>query len=157
MTFFVDQLVELAVRALSPGINDPGTARLCIDRLEQALCHLAGRHMPSAERYDQDGDVRVIASPLTFSEVVASAFEEIARYGRTSVSVTCRLLEAVRNVGTCVTHEGDRSALLRQAAVIAAGARDERLSDHDRELITQCHRAVVDVLHAGPGDRLAAS
>ena len=157
VTFFVDQLVELAVRALSPGINDPGTARLCIDRLEQALCHLAGRHMPSAERYDQDGDVRVIASLLTFPEVVASAFEEIARYGRTSVSVTCRLLEAVRSVGSCVTHRADRSALLRQAGVIAAGARDERLSDDDRELIMQCHRAVVDVLRAGPGDRLAAS
>ena len=157
VTFFVDQLVELAVRALSPGINDPGTARLCIDRLEQALCHLAGRHIPSAERYDEDGDVRVIACPLTFPDVVASAFEEIARYGRTSVSVTCRLLEAVRNVGSCVTHHEDRSALLRQAAVIAAGARDERLSDNDRELITQCHRAVLGALHAVPGDQLAAS
>lgn len=157
VTFFVDQLVELAVRALSPGINDPGTARLCIDRLEQALCHLAGRHMPSAERYDEHGVVRVMASPLTFPEVVASAFEEIARYGRTSVSVTCRLLEAVRNVGSCVAHQADRSALLRQAAVIAAGARDERLSDDDREVITQCHRAVLGALHAGPGDQLAAS
>ena len=157
VTFFVDQLVELAVRALSPGINDPGTARLCIDRLEQALCHLAGRHIPSAERYDDDGDVRVIACPLTFPDVVASAFEEIARYSRTSVSVTCRLLEAVRSVGTCVKRQADRSALLRQAAVIAAGAPDERLSDHDRELIAQCHRAVLDVLHAGPGNQLAAS
>jgi uncharacterized membrane protein len=157
VTFFVDQLVELAVRALSPGINDPGTARLCIDRLEQALCHLAGRHMPSAERYDEDGNLRVIASPLTFPDAVASAFEEIARYGRTSASVTCRLLEAVRSVGTCITHQADRNALLRQAAVIADGARDERLSDDDRELITQCHRAVLGALHAGPGDRLAAS
>jgi uncharacterized membrane protein len=157
VTFFVDQLVELAVRALSPGINDPGTARLCIDRLEQALCHLAGRHMPSAERYDEDGHVRVIASPLSFRDVVASAFEEIARYGRTSVSVTCRLLEAVRNVGSCVTRHPDRSALLSQAAAIAAGARDARLSDDDRELITRCHGAVLGALHAGPGDQRAAS
>ena len=157
VTFFVDQLVELAVRALSPGINDPGTARLCIDRLEQALCHLAGRHMPSAERYDEDGNVRVIACPLTFPDVVASAFDEIARYGRTSVSVTCRLLEAIGNVGSCVKHQAHRSALLRHAADIAAGARDERLSDHDRELISRRHAAAVDALHAGPGDQLAAS
>ena len=154
VTFFVDQLVELAVRALSPGINDPGTARLCIDRLEQALCHLAGRHIPSADRYDAEGRVRVVAWPLTFPDVVASAFDEIARYGRTSVSVTCRLLEAVRSVGTCVKREADRSALLRQAAVIAAGGRDGRLSDNDRELIAQCHRAALDVLHAKPGDQL---
>ena len=153
VTFFVDQLVELAVRALSPGINDPGTARLCIDRLEQALCHLAGRHIPSAERYDDDGRVRVFACPLTFPDVVGSAFDEIARYGRSSVSVTCRLLEAVRNVGTCVTREADRSALLREAAVIAAGVRDVPLGDRDRELIAHSHRAVLDLLHAPPGDR----
>jgi uncharacterized membrane protein len=113
--------------------------------------------MPPAERFDEDGDHRVIACPLTFREVVASACEEMSRYGRTSVSVTSRLLEAVQNVGSCVTHPAHRSALLRQAAVIAAGARDERLSDDDRELITQCHRAVLGALHAGPGYQLGAS
>jgi uncharacterized membrane protein len=53
--FYINQLVELAVRALSPGINDPATARSCIDRLEEALCDLAGRRFPSAARYDADG------------------------------------------------------------------------------------------------------
>ena len=143
VTFFIEQLVELAVRALSPGINDPGTARLCIDRLEQALCHLGGRHMPSAERYDRDGRVRVVACPLTFPDVVESAFDEIARYGRSSVSVTCRLLEAVGNVGSCVKREADRSALLREATVVAEGVRDAPLSGSDRELIAQCHRAAL--------------
>ncbi len=157
VAFFIDQLVELAVRALSPGINDPGTARLCIDRLEQALCQLGGRRIPSAERYDDDGRVRVLACPLTFPDLVESAFDEIARYGRSSVSVTCRLLEAVRNVGSCVKREADRSALLREATVIDAGVRHVRLSDSDRELIAQCHRAALDVLHAPPGDRLTAS
>jgi uncharacterized membrane protein len=157
VTFYIDQQVELAVRALSPGPNDPGTARLCIDRLEQALCHLGGRQIQSAERYDDAGRLRVLARPLTFPDVVESAFDEIARYGRSSVSVTCRLLEAVRNVGSCVKREAHRSALLREATVLAAGVRDVPLSDRDRELIAQCHRAVLGVLHAGPGDQLAAS
>lgn len=73
VTFFINQLVELAVRALSPGINDPGTAQLCIDRLEQALCHLAGRQMPSPVRHDEDGRVRVRARPVTFAQLVESA------------------------------------------------------------------------------------
>jgi len=154
VTFFIDQLVELAVRALSPGINDPATARLCIDRLEQALCHLSGREIPSAERYDDDGRVRVLACPVTFREVVESAFDEIARYGRSSVSVTCRLLEAVGNVGSCVKRETDRRALLREAAVVGAGVREVPLSDSDRELIAQCLRAALEVLHAPPGDQL---
>jgi uncharacterized membrane protein len=155
LTFFVDQLVELAVRALSPGINDPGTARLCIDRLEQALCHLAARRIPSAERYDDTGRVRVFAYPLTFADIVESAFTEIARYGRSSVSVTCRLLEAVRNVGTCVERERDRRALLHHATVIASGIRRTQMSDSDRELIERCHRAALIALHPRPGDAVA--
>lgn len=156
VTFFMDQLVELAVRALSPGINDPGTARLCIDRLEQALCHLAGRQIPSAGRFDEDGRLRVLASPLTFPEVVRRAFDEIARYGRSSVSVTCRLLDAVGAIGSCVTREPDRSALHHQAAVVAAGVREVPLSDHDRELIAGCYRAALTALHAPPRDELTA-
>ena len=157
VTFFIDQLVELAVRALSPGINDPGTARLCIDRLEQALCQLSGREIPSAERCDDEGRVRLLAYPVTFRDVVECAFDEIARYGRTSASITCRLLEAVRNVGSCVKREGHRSALLHEATVVAAGVRDVSLSDTDRELVAQCHRAALDVLHSPPRDSFAAS
>ena len=148
VTFFIDQLVELAVRALSPGINDPATARMCIDRLEHALCQLSGREMPSAERYDEDGRVRVHARSLTFPDVVKSAFDEIARYGRSSVSVTCRLLEAVLNVGSCAKSAAHRSALVREATGIAAGVRDVPLSDGDRELIAQYQRAVLDGLRA---------
>jgi uncharacterized membrane protein len=146
VTFFIDQLVELAVRALSPGTNDPGTARLCIDRLEHALCHLGGRRMPSPARQDDDGRVRVFACPLTFASIVESAFGEIARYGRSSVSVTCRLLEAVGSVGSCVQREADREALLRQAAAIAAEVRESPFSEGDRERVARCHRATLTAL-----------
>jgi uncharacterized membrane protein len=94
---------------------------------------------------------------VAFPEVVEGAFDEIARYGRSSVSVTCRLLEAVRNIGGCVARQEDRSALLREATVIAAGVREAFLSDTDRELIAQSHRAALQVLHAGPGDRLTST
>ncbi len=106
---------------------------------------------------DDDGRVRVLASPLTFPDVVESAFAEIARYGWSSVSVTCRVLEAVRNISACVRCEADRSALLREATVVAAGVCDVSLSDYDRRLIAQCHRAALDVLHAPQADQLAAS
>jgi uncharacterized membrane protein len=146
VTFFIDQLVELAVRALSPGINDPATARLCIDRLEQALCDVAGRALPSAARYDDDGRLRVLAYPTAFPDLVETAFHEIARYGRSSVSVTCRLLEAVGNVGSCVKRDDHRRALLRTATMIAAGNGDRSLSDSDRELIAERHRAALAAL-----------
>ncbi len=49
----IGPLVEVAVRALSPGINDPFTAMTCIDWLGDALIRLAGREIPSAWRYDE--------------------------------------------------------------------------------------------------------
>lgn len=157
VTFFMDQLVELAVRALSPGINDPGTAQLCIDRLEQALCQLGGRRIPSPARRDEDGHVRVFACPLTFARFVESAFNEIARYGRSSVSVTVRLLEAVRSVGSCVQREADRQALLRQAAAIFGHVRESAVSDEDRERIARCHRATLTALHEPREDQIGPS
>lgn len=132
--FFVNQLVELAVRALSPGINDPATARSCIDRLEQSLCDLASRRFPPAARYDAGHTLRVITSPVTFGTLVESAFAEIGRYGASSVSVTCRLLEAVRTIAGCVRRDGDRRPLAEQAAAIAdrSGRADMSVSDRRR-------------------------
>jgi uncharacterized membrane protein len=153
VAFFIDQLVELAVRALSPGINDPGTARLCIDRLEQALCIVAGRHLPTAERCDDDGRVRVFACPLTFAILVERAFDEIARYGRSSAVVTCRLLEALRSVASCVQRQADRPALLRQATAIAGELQEAAFSEGDRERVARCHRATLAALQVPTGDQ----
>ena len=145
--FFVNQLVELAVRALSPGINDPATARTCIDRLEQALCHLAGRRMPSAYRHDDHGTLRVVASAVTFAGMLDLAFTEIARYGRSSVSVSCRLLEALRDLAPCVTDEEDRLALVRQAIFVGDRSADSFDNEMDRAELAGCYRAALSALH----------
>jgi uncharacterized membrane protein len=157
VTFFINQLVELAVRALSPGINDPETARSCIDRLEQALCHLAGRQIPSAKRYDENGCLRVVACPVTFVGILDGALEEIARYGRSSVSVTCRLLEAVRSIASCVQREADRLALVRHATVIAGRTREAAFEDADRDQVADCYRAALAALRVPPGEQGAPS
>lgn len=145
--FFVGQLVELAVRALSPGINDPGTARLCIDRLEQALAHLATRRIPSAARRDSRGRIRVYAPPASFPEIATTALEEIARHARASVLVTCRLLDAAGRLAASARREPDREALRRAAEAIASGLKFADVSDRDRHLIERAHRAAVVALH----------
>ena len=139
--FFINQLVELAVRALSPGINDPATARSCIDRLEEALCDLASRRFPSAVRSDPDHTVRVIACPVTFALLVESAFAEISRHGQSSVTVTCRLLEAVGHVSACVRRDGDRRPLSEQADAIAERSRRVEMAACDRARIEEWYAA----------------
>lgn len=119
--FSVDQLVEVAVRALSPGINDPFTAITCIDRLGSALARLARGSMPSPWRHDEQGKLRVVASPLTFTEITDAAFNQIRQHGRTSVAVTVRLLETIAIVAEVAHRMEDLSALLRHADMIARG------------------------------------
>ena len=66
--FSVDQLVEIALRALSPGVNDPFTAITCVDRLGSVLCRLARREPPSPFRRDERGKLRLVASSTSFAE-----------------------------------------------------------------------------------------
>jgi uncharacterized membrane protein len=144
--FFIAQLVELAVRALSPGINDPGTARMCLDRLGQMLCLMATRDMPAAARYGDDGRLRVMTSPLTFDDMAAAAFNEIRRYGRSSVSVTSHLLDVIRGVAGCVTREPDRRALLQHADGIMVDSQKAAFGEADRALVQASYVAAQAAL-----------
>jgi uncharacterized membrane protein len=144
--FFISQLVELGVRALSPGINDPATVRSCIDRLEHALCELASRRFPSPRRYDADRTVRVTVQPVTFAVLVDSAFLEIGRYGAASVSVTCRLLEALGVIAGCVRREELRRPVLEQAMAVVERSRFLNLSSDDRARVEAGYQAVLGAL-----------
>jgi len=120
--FAVNQLVEVAVRALSPGINDPFTAMTCVDRLGAALCRLAGRKIPSPNRRDKEGRVRVIAYPFTFANVADTALRQIRQYGRESTAVLVRMLETIAVVIPHVRNEEDLAVLCRHALLIEQAA-----------------------------------
>lgn len=151
--FFIGQLVELAVRALSPGVNDPGTARTCVDRLEEALCLIAGRRLPDERRHDTGGALRLVVPAVTFASIADSAFDEIRRYGRSSVSVRARLLDAVASIGACVRREEDRQALVGHATLIADSPTDVPFDAADRAMLDARYRAARAVLDAAPGVR----
>jgi uncharacterized membrane protein len=139
--FAVDQLVEVAVRALSPGVNDPFTAMTCVDRLGEALCQSAERTLPSPSRYDADGRLRVVVHPTTFTGVTDAAFNQIRQYGRGSAAVTIRLLEAIAGVAARASGEEDRAALLQQARMIKRGSVDLRLIRQGEERTVQVNVA----------------
>ena len=151
LEFSVEQLVEVAVRALSPGINDPFTAINCIDRIAAALCLLAQRSFPSVFRYDEQRNLRVIARSIDFSGIVNAAFDPIRQYGRSSAQVTIRLLEAIAMVATCARREEDRKALLDQALMIERGSQDGLFEERDRADVSQRFSAVIQALQNGGG------
>ncbi len=144
--FCVQQLVEVAVRALSPGINDPFTAMGCIDRLGAAYCRVAERDMPSAERLDVDHRVRVIAPVVTFQRMVDPALSAIRQSARANVSVTLRLLDTLATVATCIRRETDARILRRHADLVKEVALDELTTDYDRQAIEKRHARAIEVL-----------
>jgi uncharacterized membrane protein len=123
--FAVQQLVEVALRALSPGVNEPFTAITCIDRLGQGLMKLASRSIPSAIRTDDTGAVRVVSQPRTFVELVEAAFDPIARYAGRNPAIARRLLETLCVLADVAQRGEDRQAIGRLADFVSASAGEE--------------------------------
>lgn len=149
--FAVTQLVEIALRALSPGVNDPFTAITCIDHLASALSRLAIRQKPSPYRHDSQGRLRVIALAATFPEVTGVAFNQIRQQARSNAAVTIRLLETLAVVARFTHRPEDRAALLLHADMIVRGAREGLLETEDLRVAEERYRAAMQ-LCSGPGD-----
>jgi uncharacterized membrane protein len=96
--FSIFQMVEIAARALSPGINDPFTAIACIDNLTAILCYLAQAKFPSKYRYDAEGTLRLIVNAVDFEGILDAAFNQIRQFSGGSPSVIIRLMEALATI-----------------------------------------------------------
>ena len=139
--FCIQQLVEIALRALSPSMNDPFTAISCIDRLGSALHQLGQREFPSAYRKDSEGKLRVIARPVSFNALLDAAFTQIRQSAATNLAVAVRLLETIAAIAPGMPRPEDREALKRQALMIE---RDVRSHPQDERVLA----AMMQRLHA---------
>ncbi|MDK3162063.1 DUF2254 domain-containing protein [Kamptonema cortianum] len=148
--FSINQLVEIALRAISPSVNDPFTAIQCIDQLSIALSDLAERQFPSPYRYDEQDCLRLIAQPIQFAELVKTAFTQIRQYGRSDVAVSIRLLEAIATIITHAHHQSDRQALLRQARMIIRGSQEGTFEQFDRNDLQERYQRVLAALDTLP-------
>ncbi|HYW80663.1 MAG TPA: DUF2254 domain-containing protein [Thermoguttaceae bacterium] len=146
----VNQLVEIAVRALSPGLNDPFTAIACVDYLGSALCRLAQREMPLPYRHDGEDRLRVISPAVTFPAIADAAFDQIRQYGRSSAAVTIRLQETIAMIAKFAHRPEDLAALQRHADMIARGAREALSESEDRRAVEERHQAFGKTERAVP-------
>lgn len=146
--FSLHQLVEIAVRALSPGINDPFTAIACVDRLGSALCRLARRDAPSPLRYDDEGRLRLVAPGSTFAGMVDAAFNQIRQSARSNPAVAIRMLDVIAQIAGHVQHKRDAACLQRHAGMIARGAREAVPEADDRLAVEASFTAADRVLRS---------
>jgi uncharacterized membrane protein len=105
------QLVDVAVRALSPGVNDPTTASQALDHIHDLLRYLCRQEIPCAARLDESGTLRLHLPRPAFRDYVQLSFEEIRIYGASSVQVVRRARGALLDLITLCNSE--RAALLR--------------------------------------------
>jgi uncharacterized membrane protein len=150
--FVIDQLVEVGVRALSPGVNDPFTAIACIDRLGEALVILAGRSIPSPYRLDEEGHLRVVTDLSTTTGIVNACFDLLRQAGRASTAVSFRLLETIAEVARHTQNPAFREALQRQADAIIRGCRDTLPDPDDRQEAEHRYEQVVRTLTTPPAN-----
>jgi len=115
LAFLTDQLAEVAVRALSPGVNDPGTAVACVRRLGHVVATLAQREMPDERVLDDEERLRVLVTPTRFDEIVAGCLDPVRRYGAKDATVAVALLEAVSSALRCARDPERRRVLLEHA------------------------------------------
>ena len=97
-----DELVDIAVRALSPGVNDPFTAINCVDRIHAALVTLRVREIPSPYRLCKNGELRVIAKPVSLNECIEGSLGVIRDYADGNPVVERRIdsaLESFAEIG----------------------------------------------------------
>jgi uncharacterized membrane protein len=127
--YAIHQLVEVAARALSPGINDPYTAISCSDKLGAAIGFLMNRAFPSKYLYDEEKQLRIIRNPLVFEGVVDAAFNQIRQYGRGNASILIHLLDVFLSLAELVQTEEHKN-VIRQHADMVQQAGKESLSEH---------------------------
>lgn len=145
--FGIRQIVDIALKALSPGINDTTTAVTCVDYLTSVLARVSNRRIPSARRYEA-GELRAVAIGPTFESLLAQSFNQIRDSAGGNVAVIERLLESLETLSGMTRSRSRRGALARQAQWLAELAERTIESTHERADISPKLGHVRAVLEA---------
>jgi uncharacterized membrane protein len=145
LLFAIDQLVEIAIRALSPAVNDTFSALTCIDWLGAGVSRVSSQMLPSGVYRDRLGQIRLIEEVVSYPHMVNRAFDKIRQAGRAMPAVAIRQLASLAGIAASTTVPEERGALRRQADMILRASEEAVSEEHDRADI---RRRYVDVLDA---------
>lgn len=131
LAFAVQQLTEMAVRAVSPGTNDPYTAISALDELGTGLSRLASREVPSPDRLDRSGTRRVHAPTTTPVEIITEALDAMRWYASTDPGVMRATLVLVERIAHATRSQEVRARLLTHIKLLENAFRAAGHHDHD--------------------------
>ena len=151
--FALRHLVEVALRALSPGINDPFTAIAVIDRLRGGIARLGSRRMPPGLMYDDAGNLRLIRRVNDYKGVVDAAFNQIRQSAVGKPAVLIHMLETFEALSEHLRTEEQRVVLRHHAGLVRSAQASARNASDDADL-DQAYRRTVAALSLPPSTRL---
>jgi uncharacterized membrane protein len=132
--FGVLQIVDIALKAISPAVNDPTTAISCVDQLSRILIRFASREPPEELLYDPPGIVRAGIGWIHFERLLDAAYEQIRMYSKTDVAVSLRLLRAIGDIAASTPDPEFRQILVERGVRIVAGCAQKLGEEELREL-----------------------
>ena len=130
-------LVDVAIRALSPAINDPATAVQALDQIEDLMRRLGRRELEAGRAYDANGVLRLVFPMPTWEDYLALSFDEIRQYGAASLQVMRRLRSALTGLIESVPTEGRREAVRNYLEHLDLSVGRSIFDDQDREAALQ--------------------
>ncbi|MBT0992962.1 DUF2254 domain-containing protein [Cellulomonas sp. DKR-3] len=148
VAFVVQQLTDMAARALSPGTNDPTTAVNAVDDLAAGLTLLAERPLPSAARFDDEGALRLYAPHPDPVDLVGSVLEAIRWYGAGAPTVVRAAVRLAARVGAAARDPALRAAAAEEVELLAQAVARADLLPADVDRLTTEAREVTDALRA---------
>jgi uncharacterized membrane protein len=152
--FAIDQLVEIAIRALSPAVNDTFTALTCIDWLSAGLSQISSRTLTEGVYRDRFNRVRLIETDPSYARMLNRAFDKIRQSSRGMPAVIIRMLDSLTSIASDATSPEQRRILIRQAEMILRTAEDSVDEVNDLEDIRFRYRrlAMLDEVNDGAAD-----
>jgi uncharacterized membrane protein len=123
--FGVLQIVDIALKAISPAVNDPSTGISCVDQLSRILIRFASRDVPAPLLYDPPGVVRASISWIGFEGLLTSAFEQIRLYSKADIAVSLRMLRALGDIAGTVEDPAYREKLHELGVRIVDGCAEK--------------------------------
>ncbi len=143
LRFQLNQLVEVAIRALSPGVNDPFTAMNCIDWLMMGLHRLDQRVLPSAYHRDKNQTLRLVTKVDTFESLSALVFDQLRPYVASDANVSTHMMKSLTGLTRDVSSESHRRLLIRHGGRLMRESR-RRINDATSLVdIRQYHRSMI--------------
>jgi len=135
--FGVLQIVDIALKAISPAVNDPTTAVGCVDQLSRILIRFASREVPEPRLYDLRAVARVHIQWIDFEKLLESAFGQIRMYSESDVAVSLRLLRALGDIASTSHDENYRRLLLNHGRRVVDGCAKQICAEDLRNLNTR--------------------